>query len=75
MYTDYNMVHGKYLVPETAVIPDSLKVDQHLLTESVAAIAGYNVSVSKNTSFDSDFLLLLLLSTKEAETSSRIEGN
>ena len=67
------MVHGKYLLPEAVVIPDSFKVDQHLLTESIAAVAGYNVSISKNTSFDSDFLLLLL-SIKEAETSSRIEG-
>ena len=72
MYTIY-MMKGKYLMPENAGIPNSLTVDQHLLTKSIAAIAGYDTSVSKNPSFDLN-LLLYLLSNKEAETSSRIEG-
>ena len=66
------MEQKKYLIPDESVIPTSFKVNQHLLTESIAVVAGYNASVS-NTSIDPNFLLFLL-SNKEAETSSRIEG-
>ena len=47
-------------------------IDQSLLTDSVAAVVGYNKSLTRSTADPS--LLLYLVSIKEAETSSRIEG-
>ena len=68
------MTKTQYLSPDAAAIPSTFKVDQQLLTKSIAAVAGYNVSFSQNTSAIDLDSSLFLLSTKEAETSSRIEG-
>ena len=59
--------------PDAIPIPTSLSVDQSLLTYSVAAIAAYNASIATTSLLSPEFLLYLL-SAKESETSSRIEG-
>ena len=69
----HKRAHNKRnVLPEDVAIPASVEVNQKLLTDSIASIAGYNTSIS-NIALEPG-LLLFLLSTKEAETSSRIEG-
>ena len=66
------MFQEKPALPENLGIPSVREVDQKLLESGIAAVAGYNASITNGVINPN--LLLFLLSVKEAEASSRIEG-
>ena len=63
---------GRHQLPEDITIPTEYEYGEQVNTESVAAVSAFNAAI-KNMVLPSD-LLSPLLTQKEAETSSRIEG-